>query len=64
MEKEFKTDEAEGICPKCNGGSISYSGDIVRDDAALGYKARCSDCGLFFTEWYLLVFDESIGVEA
>jgi hypothetical protein len=56
---ETKTFQCEGICPKCGSSNLIW-GDADNDGDGVGYEFECEDCGCTGTEWYNLVYAETI----
>lgn len=49
----------EGVCPNCGSHDVTY-GDSQLDGNSLGYNVECDQCHTRFTEWYDLVYSETI----
>lgn len=49
----------EGRCPECGSDEVSYTGSQI-DGSSLGYDVVCDKCSTRFTEWYDLVYSETI----
>lgn len=50
---------AKGVCPTCRSTDIEYLGSEPVDES-VKYGARCRACNTEFTEWYDLVYSETI----
>jgi hypothetical protein len=59
-EKIYENGDDAGICPRCDGDSITYGTGEPEDDGFF-YYATCDDCGLEFKEYYNMIFDGSRG---
>lgn len=53
------TDIMRGCCPKCGSDNLTYEDTQLEADM-LGYEFTCDECGAEGTEWYELVYTESI----
>ena len=49
----------EGYCPTCGGDDIEYM-DIELEGESMGRNVQCRSCKTKFTEWYALVYEETV----
>lgn len=52
--------KCQGRCPICGSENVDYEGSYLSNNSYI-YDARCGDCGNEFSEYYDLVYAESIG---
>lgn len=48
-----------GMCPKCGSDNLEY-GNTELEGNYLGYEFECRQCGCEGTEWYKLVYEETV----